>query len=161
MKLVMVISLLVSLFTVAITASATPPEMADGLVVAEARQALSDILELWRGEHFEELYQRTIQRGNHGKYYFLEKMVNSLRKPACCWEQLREVKAAYVSPDRVILLATVGMEKDGAGTRYFSQSFSLSRVDGVWKIPMDTIISLADSSGYRAIPRDIIEKPVP
>jgi hypothetical protein len=161
MKLAVFISLLLSLFAFTLTVSASPPEMSDGLVVDEARDALSDILDLWRGEQFEELYQRTIQRGNHGKYYFLEKMVNSLRKPACCWEKLRDVKAAYVSPDRVILIATVGMEMDGAGTKNFTQSFSLSRVNGVWKVPMETILSLADSSGYRAIPRDIIEKPVP
>ncbi len=88
-------------------------------------------------------------------------MVNSLRKPACCWEKLRDVKAAYVSPDRVILIATVGMEMDGAGIKFVTQSFSLRLVDGIWKIPMETIISLADSTGYRAVPRDIIEKPLP
>ncbi len=155
------ICLVAGLFLHALTASASSARQSDELVAAEARQALSDILDLWRGERFEELYARTVPTRNHGEYYFLEKMVNSLRKPACCWEKLRDVKAAYVSADRVILIATVGMEMDGAGIKYITQSFSLSRVDGVWKIPMDTIISLADSTGYRAIPRDIIEKPVP
>jgi hypothetical protein len=161
MKFLVSMSCIICVSLAAFTASAAPAEKSGGLAVAEAQQALSDILDLWRGEQFEELYQRTIQGGDHGEYYFLEKMVNSLRKPACCWEKLKDVKAAYVSPDRVILIATVGMEMDGAGTRYITQSFSLSRVDGVWKVPMETIISLADSSGYRAVPRDIIEKPVP
>jgi hypothetical protein len=161
MKYLVRMSCLISVFLLTFTVTAATGEKSDALVVSEARQALSEILDLWRGEQFEELYKRTMQKGDHGEYYFLEKMVNSLRKPACCWEKLRDVKAAYVSSDRVILIAKVGMELDGAGIRYFTQSFSLSRVNGVWKIPMDTIISLADSSGYRAIPRDIIEKPLP
>lgn len=155
------ILLAAALFMHVVTVPATPAAQSDGQEAADARQALSDILDLWRAERFEELYTRTIPAGNHGEYYFLEKMVNSLRKPACCWEKLRDVKTAYVSPDRVILIATVGMEMDGAGIKFVTQSFSLRLVDGIWKIPMETIISLADSTGYRAIPRDIIEKPLP
>jgi hypothetical protein len=161
MKLFVRILIFSGLFLHALTAVAGPVAPSDEVVVQEASQALSDILDLWRNEQFGQLYLHTNKRENHDEYFFLGKMVNSLRKPACCWEKLRDVKAAYVSRDRVILIATIGLEMDGVGPQYVTQSFSLSRENGIWKIPMQTILTLAETSGYRAVPRDIIEKPLP
>jgi hypothetical protein len=152
---------IISFSLIAFAASANSQESSDQLVVAEARRGLSVILELWRGEKFEELYTHVIPSSDRGRYYFLERMVNSIRKPACCWEQLQNIEAAYVSPDTVILIARVGMEMNGAGVKFFKQSFNLTRVGGIWKVPMMEILSMADSFGYRVVPREIIEKPVP
>jgi hypothetical protein len=161
MKHVACLLSIISIFLTASVVSANPSGRSDQYYVAEARHGLSEILELWRNEMFEELYLRTLPVGNEGRYYFLERMVNSLRKPACCWQQLQNVEAPYVSPDKVILIATVGMELDGAGIKFSRQSFSLTRAGSVWKVPMTEIISLADTFGYRAFPREIIERPVP
>jgi hypothetical protein len=161
MKHVACLLSIISIFLTASAVSAKSPGRSDQFFVAEARQGLSEILGLWRNEMFEELYLRTLPSGSEGRYYFLERMVNSLRKPACCWQQLQDVEAAYVSSDRVILIATVGMELDGAGIKFSRLSFSLTRVGGIWKVPMTEIISLADAFGYRVFPRDILEEPVP
>ncbi|HKZ17595.1 MAG TPA: hypothetical protein VJ161_09065 [Geobacteraceae bacterium] len=161
MKRVAYLLSIISIFLIASVVSANPPQRSDQFFVAEARQGLSEILALWRNEMFEELYLHTVPSGKQGRYHFLERMVNSLRKPACCWQQLQDVEAAYVSPDRVILIATVGMELDGAGIEFSRQSFNLTRVGGIWKVPTAEIITLADAFGYRAIPREIIEKTLP
>ena len=142
-------------------AEAGPPEISEQQLAAAAQQGLSEILDLWRDENFELLYTRTIPSGSYDKYYFLDRMVNSIRRPACCWEKMQDVRASYVSRERVTLIARVGMEMDGAGVKFFTKNFDLIRIDGVWKIPMGEILSLAEAVGYRAFPREIIEKPLP
>ncbi len=159
-RLVFLLLFIVLAFTVP-PASADPSKNSDELVVAEARQGFSEILDLWRDEMFEELYDRTIPSGRYSRDYFLERMVNSIRKPACCWEKLQDVEAPSVSPGRVTIIARVGMEKDGAGIEFFTKSFELIKEGGVWKVPMADILSLAGPYTYRLLPRRVLEWPVP
>lgn len=159
-KFICLIVVIMSIFA-PLSAFAGSSRLTDAEIMAAAQQGFSEILDLWRDENFELLYTRTIPSGSYDKYYFLDRMVNSIRRPACCWEKMQDVRASYVSRERVTLIARVGMEMDGAGVKFFTKNFDLIRVDGVWKIPMGEILSFAEAVGYRAFPREIIEKPLP
>jgi hypothetical protein len=133
----------------------------DTQILSEARQGLVEILNLWRDEMYDALYLRTILSGRHGREYFIERLVNSTRRPACCWEMLQEISSAETSADRVTIVAKVGIETEGVGTAVSTKTFNLYRRDGTWKIPMADILSLLEPFGYRVYPRKIIEKPLP
>jgi hypothetical protein len=46
---------------------------------------------------------------------------------------------------------------EGVGTRFVARDFTLHRSNGVWKLPMEIILDLADYNLQR-IPRKIYER---
>lgn len=124
---------------------------------AEARWGFEQILDFWRAEDYEGLYARLEHPPDKGWEYFAQRIVYASRRPACCWEKLQEVKTTVVNADTVIVSARVGLEVEGAGTRFVVRDFTLHRSDGVWKLPMDVILDLADYNLQR-IPRKFYER---
>lgn len=124
-------------------------------VAAEARMGFEEILDIWRGERYDALYNRLIHSPGSGFPKFADQMNHSGRKPACCWEKLQDVSARFVSRTRAELSAKLGIEVEGVGTRFVTRVFSLVKDDGVWKIPESDVISLAEPNMQR-IPKEII-----
>ena len=123
-------------------------------VKAEARRGFEEILELWRDESYEDLYDRLVHSPRSDFWLFADQMNHSGRKPACCWDRLQDVAVTYINPSRVALSAKLGIEVEGMGTRYVTKTFHLVKEDGVWKIPEGDIISLAEPNMQR-IPKEI------
>ena len=135
-----------------------PTVGADGSSAAtEARQGFEEILDLWREENYEGLFARLEHPPDKGWEYFAHRIVYASRLPACCWEKLQEVKTAEVDADTVIINARVGLEVEGVGTRFVVREFTLRRSGGVWRLPMQVILDLADCN-FQRIPRKVYDR---
>ena len=124
---------------------------------AEARRGFEQILDLWRAENYEGLYARLEHPPDKGWEYFAQRIVYASRLPACCWEKLQEVKTAEIDADTVIINARVGFEAEGVGTRFVVREFTLRRSGGVWRLPMQVILDLADCN-FQRIPRKVYDR---
>ena len=124
---------------------------------AAAQQGFEEILDLWRAENYEGLYSRLEHPPDKGWAYFAQRIVYASRLPACCWEKLQDVQVKVVDADTVIINAKVGFEVDGFGTRFVIRDFTLRRRNGVWQLPLQLILDLANYNIQR-IPRKIYER---
>jgi hypothetical protein len=124
---------------------------------AAAQQGFEEILDLWRAERYEELYARLEHTPDKGWPYFAERIVYASRLPACCWEKLQDVQVTVTDPNTVTINAKVGFEAEGFGVRFVVRDFTLRRRNGVWQLPMQLILELANYNIQR-IPRKIYER---
>lgn len=139
----------------------TSPVVADsdGMIAVAAQQGFKEILELWRMENYEGLFTRLEHPPEKGWPYFAQRIVYGSRVPACCWEMLQDVSVTVHDPDHVAIKARVGFEVEGVGTRFVVRDFTLQRSGGVWKLPMQIVLELADYN-FQRIPRKVYERPM-
>ena len=128
-------------------------------VAAEAQQGFKEILDLWRTENYEGLFTRLEHPPDKGWTYFAQRIVYAARIPACCWEMLQEVKITVPDADNVMINARVGFEVEGVGTRFVVRDFTLHRNRGVWMLPLQVVLDLADYN-FQRIPRKVYERQV-
>lgn len=114
--------------------------MTDEELQAEARQGFEQILDLWRGEKYGAVYERTT--GKETKERFVDRLASAPLKPACCWEKMQEVRVTVKGEGTVLLRAKVGLE-GGVETAYKTRSFKLVKEDGEWKISQADILALS------------------
>lgn len=139
---------------------ATPAAADSGSnAAAEAQQGLKEILDLWRAEDYERLFTRLEHPPGKGWTYFAQRIVYASRIPACCWEMLQEVKSTVFDTDNVMINARVGFEVEGVGTRFVVRDFSLHRSGGVWMLPQQVVLDLADYN-FQRIPRKVYERQI-
>lgn len=130
-----------------------------GDAAAEAEQGFREILELWRAENYEGLYDRLEYPPGRGWSYFAERIVYASRVPACCWEMLQEVRGTVRDAATVTLHARVGFEVEGVGTRFVTREFTLHRSAGVWRLSLDVVLDLAEYNIQR-VPRKVYERQI-
>jgi hypothetical protein len=127
-------------------------------ITGEARRGFEEILDLWRQENFDELYDRLIPDTGSDRWDFVDQLNHSARRPACCWEKIAEVTVVYLDDTTVLLTARLGIEVVGFGTRFVTRTFRLVKEAGVWRLPESDILSLAEPNMQR-IPREILDRP--
>jgi hypothetical protein len=110
---------------------------------AAAAHDLELSLDLWRDGRFQELYERTIPAKGHGRESFARTLSGSFRKPACCWEKIREVQVTLKDDRQASVRAKFGIEETGTGTDYVTRSVKMVKEDGIWKVAMGDILKLA------------------
>jgi len=120
----------------------------------DARRGFEEILDLWRDERYDDLYDRLIPTPGSDRWRFVEQLNYSGRRPACCWEKLQDVSITFIDERSVSLNARLGMEVEGVGTRFVTRSFHLEKRNGIWTLPEADVISLAEPNMQR-IPREI------
>ncbi len=108
-------------------------------------------LDLWRDGRYGELYDRSYAAGIWSREAFIRRMSGSIRKPACCWQKLQDLKIDGINGSSATLSARVGLEGLSGEAEYCTRSFRLRREDGVWKISMADILSLAGRSRRKQI----------
>ena len=81
-------------------------------VVQGALQALKAVVDLWRDQKFDDLYELgTVQsRGQFSKEQFIELMKNSNKKLQCCWATMQDPQGFFESPTQVAVQAKLGYE---------------------------------------------------
>lgn len=115
-------------------------------IEGDARRGLEEILDIWRDGKYDSLYERIFNNGRHSKESFIKIIYSTSRKPACCWEKMQDVKVTVKSSDSVAIKAKLGLEAAGIGTEFSTKSYKLVKEDGVWKMSLSDILSLAGSS---------------
>jgi len=127
-------------------------------ILDEARYGFEQILDLWRQEQYDALYDRLVPEPGSERWNFIDQLNHSGRRPACCWEKLQDVTLDYLDDATVLLSARLGIEVEGFGTRFVTRSFRLVKECGIWRLPEGDIISLAEPNMQR-IPREILNRP--
>ena len=116
---------LLAAFVLSFLICGTAMGFSPGEVEESAQHGLKQILDLWRMEYYEKLYTRLTHPPEQGWDYFASRIVYASRIPACCWEQLREVKTTAIGMDSVVVSAKVGLEVEGVGTRFETRNFQM------------------------------------
>ena len=81
-------------------------------VVQGALQALKAMVDLWREQKFDDLYEVGTVESQHqfSKEQFIELMKNSNKKLQCCWATLQDLEGFFESPTQVTVRAKLGYE---------------------------------------------------
>ena len=127
-------------------------------ITGEARQGFEQILDLWRQEQFDDLYDHLVSAPGSERWDFVNQLNYSARRPACCWEKLQDVAVVYLDDTTVLLTAKLGIEVEGVGTRFVTRTFRLVKEAGIWRLTEADILSLAEPNMQR-IPREILNRP--
>jgi hypothetical protein len=149
MRIITIALAFVLLSFAAVSASARKPLSPPADVQNEIRAAFGEILDLWRDGKFEELYLRTDRHGKQSKESFRDRLSTCGHRPACCWEKLQDVRVKIKTPCKATVYARVGMEWKDGSTEYVTRKFTMKKEDGVWKIPMSDVLSLAGKTGKK------------
>ena len=142
-KLTLLLILIVSLFAVS-NALGKSPYMPEDELKAEARRGFEEILDLWREGKYADLYERT-SRGKKTKESFTKSVSASIHRPACCWEKMQDVAVTSSDEHKATVQAKVGLEGLDGSTEYVTKRFKMVKEDGLWKISVSDVLSLAEN----------------
>ena len=109
---------------------------------ADAERGFVEIIALWHDKNYDGLYDRTISRGSMTRKAFAGRLATAPFKPACCWQQVQDIRVTVKNDNTVTVRAKIGIE-GGGDTRYRVMSFKVRNVGGVWRISRTDILSLA------------------
>jgi len=141
-KVLLLLTLMLSLVSASPAQTKTPYTSTEELQ-GEVQRGFEEILDLWRADRFEELYERTNAGGKGSKEQFSRKLSSAGRRPSCCWEKLQEVRISVRNDSSATVRAKLGFEGGTEGTDFITRSFKLQKEDGVWRISQSDILSLA------------------
>lgn len=131
-------ALLTFLSAPVLTASAAD----DGPLAGEVKKDVERTLDLWRDGRYEEVYARVIVSGSHTREYFISHLAAAPRRPSCCWEKMQEVRVTVKDTQRATLTARFGFDS-GAGVETMTRELKLFKDEGIWKIKIADVLSLA------------------
>jgi hypothetical protein len=143
-RVVLLVMLAVSICTVC-PAQGRTSYLSDDEVKAGAERGLGEILELWHNKKFDDLYERTLAGGKQTRKAFVGRLAAAPHRPACCWQQMQDVKVTVKNDDNVVIRAKIGLEGVG-DAEYRTGSFKLRKEDGIWRISRSDILSLAGAT---------------
>ena len=140
MTRMIILGALLALATPATVAAA--PAAGHEVQAGEVRADLEKTLDLWRDGRYDTVYERVIEKGSHSKEYFVTHLAAAPRRPACCWEKLQEVRVSAKGERQATLHARFGFDT-GAGTEFMTRGVKLEKEDGIWKIKMSDLLTMA------------------
>lgn len=126
-------------------ASAKTPRAAHGGGQTDAGTAFGEILDLWRNSAYDDLWRRTISTGRQSKESFIRRLSSAGHRPACCWEKMQDVTVTANDDRKATVQAKVGLEGTDGSTGFVTKRFKLVNEEGLWKISMSDILSLAEN----------------
>ncbi len=139
----LVVVLFLILTALPVSAKAHRGEIRD--VQTDAGSGLGEILELWRNGNYDELWRRTASTGRHSKESFIGRLEAAGRRPACCWEKLQDITVTAADDRKATVQAKVGLEGNGISTEFVTKRFKMVNEDGLWKLSMSDVLSLAEN----------------
>ena len=113
-KIIFLLTILLIIPTSLVSADLTPEERRR--IGSSAREALKEVISLWKDGKYEELYEygyRTNQV-SLSKENFIRRMKNKSWELSTAWEAVRDVEADVVSPRSVYVRARLGFRKKTA-----------------------------------------------
>jgi hypothetical protein len=141
-KIIFLLTILLIIPTLLVSADLTPEERRR--IGSSAREALREVISLWKDGKYEELYEygyRTNQV-SLSKENFIRRMKNKSWELSTAWEAVRDVEADVVSPRSVYVRATLGFRKKTADeTRFVTETFQMTMEGDRWRTGLYKIIS--------------------
>jgi hypothetical protein len=141
-KIIFLLTILLIIPTLLVSADLTPEERRR--IGSSAREALKEVISLWKDGKYEELYEygyRTNQV-SLSKENFIRRMKNKSWELSTAWEAVRDVEADVVSPRSVYVRARLGFRKKTADeTRFVTETFQMTMEGDRWRTGLYKIIS--------------------
>ena len=141
-KIILLWTILLIIPTLLVSADLTPEERRR--IGSSAREALKEVISLWKDGKYEELYEygyRTNQV-SLSKENFIRRMKNKSWELSTAWEAVRDVEADVVSPRSVYVRARLGFRKKTADeTRFVTETFQMTMEGDRWRTGLYKIIS--------------------
>ncbi|GAM09895.1 hypothetical protein OR1_02177 [Geobacter sp. OR-1] len=133
-----------------VSAFARSAYQTDSEASTAARAAFEEILDLWRADRYDDLYDRTQHGGKTAKEDFARKLGNATFKPACCWQKMQDVSVHVENDDIAVVRAKVGLEGDG-DIQYKTRSYRMVREGDIWRISQSDLFSLAGAKAKKKV----------
>jgi len=141
-KIIFLLTILLIIPTLLVSADLTTEERRQ--IGSSAREALKEVISLWKDGKYEELYEygyRTNQV-SLSKENFIRRMKNKSWELSTAWEAVRDVEADVVSPRSVYVRAKLGFRKKTADeTRFVTETFQMTMEGDRWRTGLYKIIS--------------------
>lgn len=112
-------------------------------------KGMSDALDTWREGRFEQLYEQLAHRGKVSRETFVRNMRESSIKPACCWQKIENFKVLSEGRTEATVYAKIGLENAPLSAESFTREFKLSHQEGVWKMRLADVYSIAAVTGKK------------
>lgn len=126
-----------------------PSHAAETAASTALEQSMSDTLDLWREGRYEHLFEQLSKRGKTSKEQFVKKMRDTTVRPACCYQKLQDFKVLGERRTEATVYAKIGLEGTSNPSASCTREFRLSHEEGVWKMQLGDIYSLAGATGKK------------
>lgn len=112
-------------------------------------KSMSDTLDIWREGRYEQLFEQLAHRGKTSRETFVKKMREATTRPACCWQKMENFKVLNEKRTEATVYVKIGLEgtPDPAGS--MTREFKLTHQEGVWKMQLADIFSIAGVTGKK------------
>ena len=112
-------------------------------------KSMSDTLETWREGRYEQLFEQLAHRGKTSREMFVRKMRESTTRPVCCWQKMEHFKVLNEKRTEATVYAKIGLEGTPGGAESTTREFKLTHMEGVWKMQLADVLSIADVAGKK------------
>lgn len=116
-------------------------------------KAMSDTLDTWRDGKYELLYEQLAHRGKTSREAFVNKMQQSTIRPACCWQKMENFKVLNEKRTEATVYVKIGLE--GATSGATTREYKLTHMEGVWKMQLADVFSIAGITGKKSAKRHV------
>lgn len=141
------------LFLLSCTGSVTASEAGSSL-----EKCMSDTLDSWREGRYEQLFEQLAHRGKTSREIFVKNMQDSTIRPACCWQKIENFKVLNEKQNEATVYAKIGIEETSNTSRTATREFKLTYQEGVWKMQLADILSIAEVAGKKGSTKRRIKK---
>lgn len=112
-------------------------------------QSMSETLDLWREGRFDQLFEHLSHRGKTSKEQFVARMRDASVRPVCCWQKLQNFTVLNEKRTEATVYVKVGLEGTPGTADSCTRDFKLSYEQGMWKMQLNDVFSLAGISGKK------------
>ncbi len=112
-------------------------------------KSMSDTLDTWREGRFEQLFDQLAHRGKTSRESFVKKMQGATTRPACCWQKMENFKILNEKQNEATVYVKIGLEGAPNADASTTREFKLSHSDGVWKMQLADVLSIAGLTGKK------------
>ena len=141
-------SALAAVIIFVIFSAAMPGSAGESASVLE--KSMSETLDLWRDGRYEQLFDRLTRRGKTSRESFVKKMIDTKIRPACCWQKMENFKVLNEKRTEATVYAKVGLEGSPYAAESSTREFKLTHENGIWKMQLSDIFSIAGVTGKKA-----------
>ncbi len=117
--------------------------------VSPLEQSISETLDLWREGRYEQLFERLAHRGKTSREQFVKKMRDTSIRPACCWQKMEDFKVLNEKRTQATVYFKLGLEGTSIAQDSSTREFKLSHEEGIWKMQLADVFSIAGVSGKK------------
>ncbi len=112
-------------------------------------KSMSDTLDLWREGQYERLFEQLAHRGKTSRESFVEKMQESTVHPVCCWQKMEHFRIINEKQTEATIYVKLGLEGTPYASGTVTREFKLTRQEGVWKMQLADVFSIAGVTGKK------------